>query len=651
MDPKLATPHPHLRRVLLSLIITPTLLLTGCGSSSSDDADDTEDTSDNDSGPVEGLVAPTVSVDYDNWQLRFSWPEMTGADVYRIHEDPDSMSGYSQLGPDLTSNEYVYNINLSERTNARFIVEACDAEQCIDSETVTLDTVASGITPIVVSGDAAPGMGSAVFSSSIGTALDFDVNGPGTIAIHGVTDQTDSSGSARDGVFKYEAGTGLTAVQLDDANLPLSDASYNGFYEVWMANNGDIIFGGLLNLDGTLADDVDGFNNEVLLRNIDGTTELLAREGAPGRGGTTFPTLDTGASVYFTENITSNRVFTNASISGAGDFTFQLGSNTDAFRSNDDSAFSDPSIWTIQKDGTKLQALSANQTKLPGNLDLAVFSTFKQYSQNTSGQLAYGLAISGVSNTVNSGVYTRDTDGTLTEVAREAGGSASDYIDRLQSATVKITDNGEVFYFTERNVAGTGTSGFYTNATGTNNTRIARIGLPFLLEDATTQEVTGFIGGGNSFSAQNDTAAFLINAGIADSEDALIVWQNGIANRRFQEGDEVRGLLNSSTLNLDLVSVPGSGPRIQMNASGWIGFQALADLGDEALFVSSPNGYTRLIVRQGQPFSVDGTDYGTVMEVLDFHIDNALNLTLGIRFDSGSNGIFRFSLCGADEPC
>lgn len=74
-------------------------------------------------------------------------------------------------------------------------------------------------------------------------------------------------------------------------------------------------------------------------------------------------------------------------------------------------------------------------------------------------------------------------------------------------------------------------------------------------------------------------------------------------------------------------------------------------MGDEALFVSSPNGYTRLIVRQGQPFSVDGTDYGTVMEVLDFHIDNALNLTLGIRFDSGSNGIFRFSLCGADEPC
>ena len=651
MDTKLATPHPHLRRVLLSLIITPALLLTGCGSSSSDEADDTEDTSDNDSGPIEGLVAPTVSVDYDNWQLRFSWPEMTGADVYRIYEDPDSMSGYSQLGSDLTSNDYVYNINLSERTNARFIIEACDAEQCIDSEPVTLDAVASGITPIVVSGDAAPGMGSAVFSSNIGTALDFDVNGPGTIAIHGVTDQTDSGGSARDGIFKYESETGLTLVQADDDNLPSSDASYNGFYHVWISNNGSILFAGLLNLDNTLTDDVDGLNNEVLLRNTSGTTELLAREGEPGRGGTAFPTLDAGASVYFSENITANRVFTNLSIDASGGITFQLGSNTDAFRVDDDSDFTDPTIWTIKGDGTKRQSLSANQTELPGSLDIGVFSAFKQYSQNASGQLAYGLALNGVSASTNSGVYVRDTDGSHTEVAREAGGSASDYIDRLQTATVQITDNGEVFYFTQRDVAGAGNRGLYTNATGTSNTRIARIGLPFLLEDGTTQEITGFIGGGSSFSAADDTAAFLVNAGSADTEDALIVWQDGTAKRRFQEGDAVRGLLDSSTVDLDLVSVPGTGPRIEVNNSGWIGFQGLTAFGTEALFVSSPNGYTRLIVREGQSFSVGDTDYGTVTEVLDFQIDQAANMIVGLRFVDGTNGIFSVTLCGSDEPC
>ncbi|MEP4546231.1 MAG: choice-of-anchor tandem repeat NxxGxxAF-containing protein [Saccharospirillum sp.] len=651
MDIKLITPPSPLRQVMISLIIIPTLLLVGCGSSSSDDADDTEDTSDSDPGPIEGLVAPTVSVDYDNWQLRFTWRDMTGADFYRIHEDPDSMSGYSQLGPDLTSNEYVYNINLSEITNARFIVEACDAEQCIDSDIVTLDTVSPGITPIVVSGDSAPDMGSAVFSSNIGTAFDFDVNGPGTIAIHGVTDQTDSSGSARDGIFKYESGTGLTLVQPDDDNLPASDASYNGFYDVWIADNGHILFGGLLNLDNTLTDDVDGFNNEVLLRNTFGTTALMAREGEPGRGGTAFPTLDAGASVYFSENITANRVFTNLSIDASGGITFQLGSNTDAFRTDDDSDFYDSTIWTIKGDGTKLQSLSTSQTELPGNLDIGVFSAFKQYSQNASGQLAYGLAINGVPTDNNSGVYVRDTDGSHTEVAREAGGSVSDYIDRLQTATLQITDNGEVFYFTQRDVAGVGNRGLYTNATGTSNTRIARIGLPFLLEDGTTQEITGFIGGGSSFSAADNTAAFLVNAGSVDTEDALIVWQDGTAKRRFQEGDAVRGLLDSSTVDLDLVSVPGTGPRIELNNNGWIGFQGLTAFGTEALFVSSPNGYTRLMVREGQSFSVGDIDYGTVMEVLDFQIDQAANMIVGLRFVDGTNGIFSVTLCGSDEPC
>ncbi|WP_028671718.1 choice-of-anchor tandem repeat NxxGxxAF-containing protein [Saccharospirillum impatiens] len=654
MDITRLIPPKYLRQGLISLMIAPALLLSGCGSSSDDgpgETDDTEDTSDSDQDPVDSLTAPTVSVNYDNWRLHFSWPEVAGADYYRLFEDPDSMTGYTQLGPDMTSNEYVYNINLSEGTDARFIVEACDSEQCLDSSEVTLDAVSSGITPIAFSGDTAPGMGGAVFSSDFGTSFDFDVNDQGVVALLGVTNQTDSSGSARDGVFTYESGSGLTLVQADDATLPESDASYNGFYDVWIANSGSILFGGLLNLDNTLTDDVDGFNNEVLLRNTSGTTALLAREGEPARNGTTFPTLDAGASVYFSENITTNRVFTNISINASGGISFQLGSNTDAFRSDDDSTFTDPTIWSIKEDGTKLQSLSANQTELPGSLDIASFSAFKQYSQNAAGQLAYGLALASLPNTTNSGVYVRDTDGSITEAAREAGGSASDYIDRLQAATVKITDNGEIFYFTQRNVAGVGNRGLYTNATGTTNTRIARIGLPFLLENGTTQEITGFIGGGRSFSASDDAAAFLVNAGLTDTEDALIVWQNGSAKRRFQEGDPVRALLDSSTVDLDLVSVPGTGPRIEMNDSGWIGFQGLTALGTEALFASSPNGYTRLIVREGQPFSVDGTAYGTVMEVLDFQIDNAATLTVGLRFVGGTNGIFSFTLCGADEPC
>jgi hypothetical protein len=175
--------------------------------------------------------------------------------------------------------------------------------------------------------------------------------------------------------------------------------------------------------------------------------------------------------------------------------------------------------------------------------------------------------------------------------------------------------------------------------------------LPFLLDDGATQEINGFIGGGGSFAAADNTAAFLVNAGTVNEEDALIVWKDSTAKRRFQEGDTVRGLPDSSSVDLDLASTSGTGPRIQMNNSDWVAFQGLTAIGEEALFVSSPNGYTRLIARQDQSFSVGGTFYGTVLEVLDYELDNTAHLTVGLRFLDGSNGLFKFELCGASEPC
>lgn len=679
--------------------------LTGClhSSDSGDEAsvedsspgdvsgDDVGDSDTGDSGGDDGgggtvsgaPAAPVVTPAYSDWTLTFTWPEIADADYYRMFEDPDGVSGFTQIGPDLTANAYTNNISLTERDGARYMVAACNSEGCTDSSEVTVDGLDSGITPIVVSGDPAPGIGGgAVFSDEIGTQLRFDVNQSGTVAIHGATDQADSSGSRSDGIFSYSSGAGLSLIQADDALLPSSDTSYNGFFNVLIDNTGQIIFGGILNQQSgpSVMDVVDGLNNEVLLRNTAGTTAVMAREGAPTRNGTEFPTLDAG-NIYFTENIQANRVFPSVSSDGNGAITFEPGSNTDAFKVSDDSFYpAGSALWTITGLGQKAQSLKAGETLLPGNLVPKNFG-FLDFDSNQAEQLVFGLALENEDGTdlpgsTDTGIYVRNADGSFREVVREAGGSARDFVYNLNSARPQLTDNGEVFYYALRGVGGPANRGIYTDSLDTSDfTRVSRSEQTLLLDDGSLFEVTGFIGGANSFDVgADDSVAFLVNSGNLDLEDALLVWTNDGADATtrvlFQEGDPVRGLPDASGVELDPGSLDAA-PRLAFSRQSWAAFQASdeADINNRRslLLASSPSGYTRVIAREGQQFAVDGTDYGVVTEILDFKMASAAEMIVSLRFDAdgifglqpdgtfvgpdGKNGLFRIVLCSASEPC
>lgn len=628
-------------------------------------------------------AAPVVTPAYDDWTLTFTWPEVADADYYRMFEDPDGMSGFTQIGPDLTTNEYTNNISLTERNGARYMVAACNSEGCTDSSEVTVDGLDSGITPIVVSGDLAPGIGGgAVFSGEVGTQLTFDVNQAGTVAILGVTDQIDSSGSRRDGIFSYSPSAGLGLIQADDTTLPSSDASYNGFFSVSIDNTGQIIFGGILNQQSgsPVTELVDGFNNEVLLRNTAGTTALMAREGDPARGGTEFPTLDAG-DIYFTENVQGNRLFASLRPDGNGGITFKPGSNTDAFKVLDDSFYpAGGALWTITGLGQKVQSLKAGETLLPGNVEPKAFGSL-DYGSNQSAQLAFGVSLQNADGTAlptstDTGIYLRNSDGSYREVVREAGGSARDFIYNLNSARPLLTDNGEVFYYALRGVSGPANRGIYTDSLdGSDFTRVSRSEQTLLLDDGSLFDVTGFIGGANSFDVgANDSVAFLVNSGTLDQEDALLVWSNDgtdVSTRVFfQEGDPVRGLPDASGVELDPGSLD-SAPRLAFSRQYWAAFQASdeADINNRKslLLASSPSGYTRVIAREGQQFAVDGIDYGVITEILDFKMASAAEMVISLRFDEdgifglqpdgsfvgpdGKNGLFRVVLCSASEPC
>jgi hypothetical protein len=87
------------------------------------------------------LVAATLSVVSASTKLlRFSWTDV-GADHYRLLKNPDGVSGYTQVGGDLTETQMDETIaaHLTDWVNASYLVQACSAmDTCIDSEAIDI---------------------------------------------------------------------------------------------------------------------------------------------------------------------------------------------------------------------------------------------------------------------------------------------------------------------------------------------------------------------------------------------------------------------------------------------------------------------------------------------------------------------------------
>jgi hypothetical protein len=87
------------------------------------------------------LVAATLSVVSAGPKLlSFSWTDV-GADHYRLLKNPDGISGYTQVGEDLTETQMdeTIAVHLTDWVNASYLVQACSAAQvCIDSEVIEI---------------------------------------------------------------------------------------------------------------------------------------------------------------------------------------------------------------------------------------------------------------------------------------------------------------------------------------------------------------------------------------------------------------------------------------------------------------------------------------------------------------------------------
>lgn len=259
-----------------ALICVCALAISGC-SESSDSVSDLPDnestennegigstdesTADNNPNGVIALEPTRVSLETLRVKrFRINWQPTAGVQSYRVLENPDGLSGFTNISGDLgaTTTTFVHHVPLYARVNAQYLVQACNDQGCVDSE------------PFLVSGSLALSVGYFKSSNSatsrlFGSAVSVSADG-GTMVVGAWGD--------------HSAATGINGDPNDDS------AQNSGAVYVFVRNNQRWEQQAYIKADNAEAGDAFG---EAVSLSADGNTLAVGAQweegGAPGING------------------------------------------------------------------------------------------------------------------------------------------------------------------------------------------------------------------------------------------------------------------------------------------------------------------------------------------------------------------------------
>jgi hypothetical protein len=160
-----------------------------------------------------GSVGPVLSMTPGIKQLNFSWTSVAGATSYKLMQNPDGASGFTQVGADLTTTSLALDITVYRQNWARalYLVEACNSSGCVSSNQVnTLNTMLQSIGYLKSSNT----RNSQVFGYSLALSADgntvaIGASGESSNATGINGDQTDTSQSSAGAVYVYTRTAGV----------------------------------------------------------------------------------------------------------------------------------------------------------------------------------------------------------------------------------------------------------------------------------------------------------------------------------------------------------------------------------------------------------------------------------------------------------
>ena len=249
--------------------------------------------------PPPPLVAAELSLEIiDGAGFQFSWIDVAGATFYRVFEDPDGVSGFTQVSGDISSGvgSFTLDVDLSQRINARYFLQSCNAGGCTDSATVSVsNTIVEGIAYFKASNTGSGDRFSEVSLSGNGLtlAIGAPLEDSNAIGINGDESNNAAADSGAVYVFTLDIAIGLWNQQ--------------AYIKAGNAGSGDQ-FGQRLSLSD------DGNTLAVAARNEDGSATGI-------NGATDNNAANAGAVYVFTRNGDewSQQAYIKASNTGAGD--------------------------------------------------------------------------------------------------------------------------------------------------------------------------------------------------------------------------------------------------------------------------------------------------------------------------------------------
>ncbi len=246
----------HLRSAIIGSVIL--LVLTACGGGESKS---TDGNGANSNLGVGITAAPTLSVTFSIKQMHFSWSAVSNATYYKMYQNPDGVSGFTQMDGNIIATSYDHAIAV-HRTNfpaARYLLEACNASGCTASnELSTFNDVSQVIGYLKASNTSAnANFGISLALSSDGNFLAAGATGESsnTVGIDG--DQTSSSAAISSGavyIFTRQGGLWLQQAYVKASNTAAGDAFG---VSVSLNSNGDTLAVGA-HLEDSLATGING---------------------------------------------------------------------------------------------------------------------------------------------------------------------------------------------------------------------------------------------------------------------------------------------------------------------------------------------------------------------------------------------------------
>jgi nicotinamide mononucleotide (NMN) deamidase PncC len=206
-----------MKRHLLCTWLFVALTSSGCGGGGGSSS--LSSSSSSTSGGLSTAAEPELEITAVK-TFRFTWSDVNGATHYKLLENPDGVSGFSQAGDDIPQGEQTVDhvVPLYRRMNAQYLLQSCDDSECIDSETITVSgSLASAIGYIKASNTGN--------EDQFGYAVSLSADGD-TLAVGAYQEDSDATGIGGDQGNNDAADSGAVYVFARDQSGTWNQQAY-----------------------------------------------------------------------------------------------------------------------------------------------------------------------------------------------------------------------------------------------------------------------------------------------------------------------------------------------------------------------------------------------------------------------------------------